>query len=156
MLMIWKTACAALTLLLLGAWCVPAAAQGRGPFGGCGEGGWGRSGAYFSHFDPAKVETLSGEVVSVQQVSPVKGVSQGVHLVLKTAREQISVHLGPAWYIDNQEPTIQPKDKLEITGSRVSLNGKVVIIASEVRKGDTSLKLRDGEGHPAWCGWRRR
>jgi hypothetical protein len=47
-------------------------------------------------------------------VRPVKGVSQGVHLVLKTDREQISVHLGPAWYLDNQEPTSQAKDKIEI------------------------------------------
>lgn len=135
---------------------VPAAAQGRGPGAGCGEGGWGREGAYLRHFDASKVEALSGEVVSVQRVQPVKGVSQGVLIVLKTAHEQISVHLGPAWYLDNQLPAVQPKDKLDITGSRIQLDGKTVIIASEVRKGDELLKLRDADGQPVWCGWRRR
>lgn len=148
-----KRVLALAAVVVFGLWASPATAQGRGP--GCGEGGWGREGAYFRHFDAAKVETLSGEVISIQRVRPLKGVSQGVHLLLKTDREQISVHLGPAWYIDNQEPVIQPKDKIVIIGSRIQLDGKVVIIASELKRGDTSLKLRDADGHPVWCGWRR-
>jgi hypothetical protein len=154
--MILRRLCVLVAMALLGAWATPAVAQGRKPGAGCGEGGWGRGGAYFRHFDAAKVETFSGEVVSVQRVRPVKGVSQGVHLVLRTDREQLSVHLGPAWYLDNQEPTIQAKDKVSITGSRILLDGKTVIIASEIHKGDESLKLRDAEGYPLWCGWRRR
>jgi hypothetical protein len=140
----------------LGLWAAPAVAQGRGAGAGCGPGGWGRQGAYWRLFDPSKIETLSGEVVSVQRVRPVKGVSEGVHLELKTEREKVSVHLGPAWYIDNQDPSIEAKDRVEIVGSRVQVNDKPAIIASEIRKGDEWLKLRDAEGYPLWCGWRRR
>jgi hypothetical protein len=140
---------------VLGLWAPAAFAQGRGG-AGCGAGGWGSQGSYGRLFDPSKVETLSGEIVSVQRVRPTKGSSEGVHLELKTERETVSVHLGPAWYLDNQDPVLQAKDKVEIVGSRVQLNSKPAVIASEVRKGDAALKLRDAEGAPLWCGWRRR
>jgi hypothetical protein len=42
-----------------------------------------------------------------------KGMSSGVHLVLRTSRETISVHLGPEWYIENQDIKITPKDKVD-------------------------------------------
>ena len=146
-------------LVLVGALvlqAVPAFAQGRGAGPGCGPGGWGRQGAYGRLFDPGKVVTLTGEVVSVQRVRQMKGVSEGVHLELKTNGEKISVHLGPAWYIDNQDRAIKAKDKVEIIGSRVQIEDKPAIIASEVRADGDSLKLRDAEGFPLWCGWRRR
>lgn len=143
-------------------WCVAGAlglagsalAQGRGA--GCGPGGWGGQGAYWRLFDPGKVETLSGEIVSLKRVRPMRGISEGVHLELKTDRETISVHLGPAWYLDNQDPALQAKDKVEIVGSRVQLDGKPALIASEVRKGEEVLALRGADGTPLWCGWRRR
>jgi hypothetical protein len=82
--------------------------------------------------------------------------SKGVHLTLKTDKETVSVHLGPAWYLENQDVKIEKKDRLEIKGSRVSFGGKPAIIASEVRKGDQILTLRDNDGFPVWSAWRRR
>jgi len=82
--------------------------------------------------------------------------SYGVHLVVKTDKETVSVQLGPSWYIENQDIKISPGDKVEITGSRVSFEGKSAIIAAEVKKGDEILKLRDENGYPVWSGWRRR
>jgi hypothetical protein len=82
--------------------------------------------------------------------------SYGVHIQLKTEKETISVHLGPSWFIENQDMVIHPKDKVEIKGSRVIFDGKPAIIASEVKKNDHVLKLRDENGVPVWAGWRRR
>jgi hypothetical protein len=82
--------------------------------------------------------------------------SSGVHLLVKTPKETISVHLGPSWYLDNQETKIDPKDNVEVTGSRITFEGKPAIIAREVKKGDEVLKLRDEHGVPMWAGWRRR
>jgi hypothetical protein len=50
---------------------------------------------------------------------------------------------------------IEPKDKVEVTGSRITFDGKPAIIAAEVKKGDEALKLRDDNGFPVWSGWRR-
>ncbi|NUO07559.1 MAG: DNA-binding protein [Candidatus Brocadia sp.] len=121
-----------------------------------GGGGWGIGAPYNKIYDPKTVETISGEVVSVDIITPMKGMCYGVHLMVKADKETISVHLGPGWYIENQDTKIEPKDKVEVTGSRVTLEGKPVIIAAEVRKGEEILKLRNKEGFPLWSGWRRR
>jgi hypothetical protein len=76
--------------------------------------------------------------------------------MVKTDKGALSVHLGPVWYIENQDIKIEPKDKLEIKGSRVTYEGKPAIIAAEVKKGDEVLLLRNDGGYPVWSGWRRR
>jgi hypothetical protein len=107
-------------------------------------------------YDSKSVETVSGEVISVSRITPRKGMSGGLHMNVKTDKETISVHLGPSWYLENQDVKIEPKDKVEVKGSRTSLGGKPAIIAAEVKKGDQVLKLRDDDGFPVWSGWRRR
>jgi hypothetical protein len=121
-----------------------------------GGGGWGMGGSYGRLYDPKTVETISGEVVKVERITPIKGMSYGVILMVKTDKETIPVHLGPAWYIENQDVKIEPKDKVEVTGSRVTFQGKPAIIAAQIRKGEEVLKLRDENGFPVWSGWRQR
>jgi len=121
-----------------------------------GSGGWEPGGAYGRMYNPATVETFSGEVADIQQFLPRGGMSPGVHLQLKTEEETIEVHLGPAWFIANQDVQIQMGDRLEVKGSRVTINDKTALIAAEIKKGDETLLLRDAKGFPAWSGWRRR
>ena len=117
-------------------------------------GGWGMNSGYGRMFNPNTVETVSGEVMKVEKIMPMRGMSYGIHLTVKTDRGDISVHLGPAWYIDKQEPAIQVGDKVEVKGSRVTFQGNPAIIAQEVRMGDRVLMLRDDNGYPMWAGWR--
>jgi len=121
-----------------------------------GSGSWGMGTPYGKMYNPKTVETISGEVVSVDKIIPMMGMSYGVHMTVKTDKETVSVHLGPAWYIENQDIKIEPKDKIEVKGSRITFQGKPAIIAAEVKKGDEILKLRDENGFPYWSGWRRR
>jgi hypothetical protein len=128
-----------------------------GPWGGWqGSGGWGKGGAYQSMFNPATVEKLSGEVVSVDQFTPMKGMNNGIHLTMKTDKETVSVHLGPAWYIERLDTQISAGDTIEVTGSRVTFQGEPAVIAATVKKGDAVLRLRDARGIPVWSGWRGR
>jgi hypothetical protein len=121
-----------------------------------GSGGWGTGSNYNGMYDTKTVETISGEVVSVDRMTPMKGMSYGVHLVLRTDKETVSIHLGPVWYIVSQDIKIEPKDRVEVKGSRITFEGKPAIIAAEVKKGDEVLKIRDENGFPSWSGWRRR
>jgi hypothetical protein len=121
-----------------------------------GSGGWGPGSQYNKMYDPKAVETISGEVTKVDRITPAKGMTGGVHMLVKTDKETVSVHLGPSWYIENQDVKIEPKDKVEVKGSRVTVGGKPALIASEVRKGNEVLALRDEAGFPAWMAWRRR
>ncbi|HEX6613982.1 MAG TPA: hypothetical protein VF022_08985 [Rhodanobacteraceae bacterium] len=132
----------------------PASGQGYGT----------RGMAYTGMYDPKTVETLHGEVVSVDRATPagglmermMRGTHYGIHLTVKTGKETISVHLGPAWYIENQAVKIAPKDEIEVKGSRIMFEGKPALVAAEVRKGNEVLTLRDANGFPVWIGWRRR
>jgi len=71
---------------------------------------------------------------------------------VKTDKDTVSVHLGPSWYLENQDVKIDPKDKVEVKDSRITFGGKPAIIAAEVKKGDEVLKLRDDNGFPVWSG----
>jgi hypothetical protein len=102
------------------------------------------------------VETVRGEVVSVEKTTPPEGRGFGIHLVLKTEKETIPVHLRPASYVEKQTPRIEAKDSVEVTGSRVTLDGKPAVIAARVKKGTEVLKLRDDAGRPLWAGTGRR
>ncbi len=119
-----------------------------------GSGGWGMGTSYQRMYNPASVETLTGTVEAVDKVIPMKGMSYGVHLQLKTQKETIPVHLGPGWYIERLDMKIEKGDKIEVKASRATMMGKPVIIAAEVKKGESVLKLRDENGIPVWGGWR--
>jgi hypothetical protein len=121
-----------------------------------GSGGWGPGTPYNRMYDPKAVETITGEVTSIDRITPNKGMAAGIHMNVKTDKETVSVHLGPSWYLENQDVKIEPKDKVEVKGAKTTFAGKPAIIAAEVRKGDEVLKLRDESGFPVWAGWRRR
>ena len=151
-LLVLAAAVSALALLLAGA---AMAQRGRGG-PGRGGGGWGLGSQFNRVYNPKTVETVSGEVLSVDKVTSGRGMSYGIHLKLKTAKETIPVHLGPGWYVEEQSVEIEPKDKVSVMGSRVTFEGKPAIIAGEVKKGDSVLTLRDENGFPLWAGRGRR
>lgn len=128
--------------------------------------GWGIGSVYNRMFNAATVETLKGVVVSVDSFSAMAanpavmpagpGMQPGIRLMLKTENDTISVHLGPAWFVENQESRILPRDSVEVTGSRITFNDKPAIIASDITKGRAVLRLRDEKGVPMWAAWRRK
>ena len=67
----------------------------------------------------------------------------------------MSVHLGPAWYLENQETQIQEGDMIDVLGSRITFEEGPAILAAAVRREDQGLHLRDEDGIPVWSGWRR-
>jgi hypothetical protein len=123
-------------------------ACGPEPQGGPGSGG---EAGYGRMYDPKTVETVSGEVLSVAKNTD-RGQDSGVSLTLRTAQETILVYLGPDWFLARQDLALAPRDRVEITGSQCTVNGKPALIAGQVKKGDKTLKLRDPAGIPAWAG----
>ncbi len=138
-----KQVAAALLILALVAGGADAVLAQGGP--GPGRGGYGRI------YDPKTVETVLGEVQRVDRVAwGQKG--QGVHLVLNTGKETLSVHLGPKWFLDRQPVKIMVKDRIQVTGSRVDFQGQPALIAAEVKKDGQVLLLRNPQGVPVWAG----
>ena len=90
-------------------------------------------GGYGGMYDVQTVQTVSGEVTSVEKVTYNRRGYHGMHLLLKTAEGDLSVHPGPSWFIDRQPMGIEPHDVIEVTGSRVACAGKPALIAAEVK-----------------------
>jgi hypothetical protein len=105
-------------------------------------------------YDPAKVEVVAGQVVSLEQITG-RGPGAAVVLKVNTGNETLSVHLGPQWFIDKQDMKLAAGDTVEIKGAKATRAGADIFIAAEVKKGSSVLKLRDENGVPAWAGWRR-
>jgi hypothetical protein len=101
-------------------------------------------------YDPKTVETVWGTVVSIEKITPEKKQGYWVDLMLQTGNGTIAVELGPAWYVDKQTPRIEVNDTIAVTGSRMTINGKPIVIAAEVRKQNEILKLRDANGMSFW------
>ncbi|MBI4644909.1 MAG: hypothetical protein HY790_12800 [Deltaproteobacteria bacterium] len=114
---------------------------------------WAQSGRrlhYSTLFNPATVDTVSGEVVRVEQVLSGSGADYCVHALLKTPRGQMTAILAPRGYMTAQGLTITPKDRVTVTGSLISVLGKPYILAMKV-EGDRTMKLREANGRPAWA-----
>jgi len=118
-----------------------------------GSGGWDKDTAYSKMFDPKTIETISGEIISIDKIIPIRGMFHGYQMIVKTDKETISVHTGPGWFMEQKRVKFMPKDKVEVTGSRINFDGKPVIIGTEVKRDDYTLKLRDETGFPVWDGW---
>jgi hypothetical protein len=146
--MIRKTAILTMALIL-GLAAVASAQPWRGYKG---SGGWGSGGQYQRMYDPKTVATVTGTVEAVETFTSMRGMSVGVHLTMKTEDGTISVHLGPAWYIERLDMKLDKGDTLEVKGSKILFDSKPAIIAAEVKKGDEVLKLRDENGIPYWAG----
>lgn len=106
-------------------------------------------------YDPKTVETLSGLVVSITPAPPPGSLPQRVQLTLKTESETLPVFLGPHPYIDQQGVKITALDRIQVRGSRITVQGKPAIIAQEIRRGNQVLKLRDEKGVPLWSPQKR-
>ncbi len=131
---------------------VVSVALARGPGGG-----WGCGSAYVRMYNPDTEVTFSGEISKIEEVQKPQGMSPGIHIMV-TGEDPCTmspIHLGPAWYLSNQETQLKVGDKVEIVGSKVEIDGSPAIIAREVRRGDEVLVLRDKSGVPYWAGWRR-
>ncbi|MCC6280924.1 MAG: DNA-binding protein [Saprospiraceae bacterium] len=120
-----------------------------------GSGNWCATNNYSRLFDASAIKDLNGSVVSIEKITPEKGMSTGIHLLVKTEKnETISVHLGPSWYLDNQDVQFVAGDVIKVKGSSITYQNAPAIIAMTVEKGGQVLVLRDKKGNPNWNGWR--
>lgn len=103
-------------------------------------------------FNIQTIETVSGEVKSLDTCTNIKNkeMQMGVCFTLLDKTNKYSVHVGPSWYLAEKNIQILVGDKLKVTGSKVMLNNKSSIIASEIKKNDLTIQLRDENGFPLW------
>jgi hypothetical protein len=146
-----KTGLFFLTLVIAIGMCGPSWAQpGKGQGRGMGPGMQGRL------YDPQTEVTVKGKVTDLgtcPSMGPgaVRGMSYR-SATLKTDQGEVVVHLGPAWYMDEQKLSLKKGDTLEATGAKTTQDDKTVILAREVTINGKKMTLRDNQGFPVWRG----
>ena len=116
-----------------------------------GSPGWEPESAYCRLYDAKHVVTLNGTVQRVEKITPMKGMGYGVYLMLKTDSETIPVHLGPTEFVAKQPIQFHASDVVQVTGSRVSCDGKPALLAATIQRGSDTAKYRELNGRPAWA-----
>ena len=102
-------------------------------------------------YNQATEITVKGTVDEVKDhMCPVSG-GMGAHVILKLGDgKTIEVHLATTKFVKTYELTFEKGDQLEVTGSKVTLDGVETIYAREVKRGNDIFVFRDKEGKPVW------
>ncbi len=108
-----------------------------------------KAGSDTPKYDPTKEVTLKGSVEEVKEIPGPKG-EMGVDLMVKTATEVVEVRLCPESVLKEFEVTFAKGDQLQVTGAKVKLDDKDVVLAREIVRGPDTIVLRDKRGAPVW------
>ncbi len=100
-------------------------------------------------YDPTKETKITGTIDEVKDFTAPKG-EVGVALMVKTDTTTVEVRLCPNSFLKEFEVTFNKGDKVEITGAKVRIEEKDVILAREIVRGNNTLVLRDKQGAPVW------
>ena len=112
--------------------------------------GWEDGSKFNSLFNTKTIDTVFGEIVSLDSVKPTKGMSYGIQLIVKTKKDTVTAVLCPTWFTKCLNICLKANDKIEIEGSRVTFNNKPIMIAARIICNGIILKMRNDKGHPIW------
>src|SRR3974377_602291 len=99
------------------------------------------------HYNPATEVRETGTVQGVREALGYRG-GPGTHILLKTDKEDLDVHLGPTAFVTQSGFTFAKGDHIEVLGSRVRVGATDALLARAVQKDGKTLVLRDANGIP--------
>jgi sporulation protein YlmC with PRC-barrel domain len=112
---------------------------------------WISGSEYNARFDASSIETIHGIVQSVGTFRPASHAVSGLLLTVRdTDGSLVTVQGGPRPYITRMEFSINPGSDVVVTGSRVQIGAREVLIATQIGTSGSTLKLRDSRGNPMW------
>lgn len=112
---------------------------------------WQPYSTYNQKFEPDKITSVKGTIQSVSTFQPESGAASGVQLKVRTDEGQtMTVHVGPQQFIRQKGMNFSSGQDIKVTGSKVTIDGESVIMASELTANDQTLNLRDSQGRPQW------
>ena len=101
-------------------------------------------------YDASSTVTLTG--VKVIRVDTLKtGDSPSLSALVESGTDSLNAMIGPVTFLASNSLTLAAGDMIDISGSKVSMAGRPSLIATEIKKGDTKVVLRNkATGAPAW------
>ncbi|MBC7841757.1 MAG: hypothetical protein H7099_05575 [Gemmatimonadaceae bacterium] len=101
-------------------------------------------------FDAASAVSLTG--VSIIRVDTLKqGENSSVSALFVSGSDSITAMIAPVTFLSSNSLTLAAGDVIDISGSKLMMAGKSMLVATEIKKGETKVVLRDkATGAPAW------
>lgn len=100
-------------------------------------------------YDVSKEVKIKGTIEDVKEMTMAKG-EAGVHLMVKTTSETIEARLCPSGYLKDFEVAFAKGQQVEITGAKLKIDDRDVILVREIVLGNNTVTLRDKQGAPVW------
>ena len=103
-------------------------------------------------YDRNTVTTVQGRVTAPPDAS-----ADPVTIDLQTGSEQMTVVLGPRWYLQDDNLVWKNGDEVTVRGAKaIGKNGKIYLLAQWISTlGGGQLTIRNDHGRPAWSGGTR-
>jgi hypothetical protein len=118
-------------------------------------GGFGMDSPYNQLWSAETPVALNGTVRGRLVAPPMDGMQNAVILTVSHPdRTPWEVHLGPAWFINNIGLQVETGDEILVSGSRVQLGERTIVLAETVTRNGTETFLRDRNGVPLWIAHR--
>jgi len=112
---------------------------------------WAQAPANAPKYDVANELTIKGVIDEVKDFQcPVSG-GMGAHLVVKTDKGLVTVHLALSKFMSEYGLSFAKGDEVVITGVRAKVgDDDNAILARKVERGNQTFVFRDKEGKPLW------
>ena len=95
-------------------------------------------------------ETKMNGIVQELKFLPPSGAKPQARLLMKSGTDDVEVYLCPKSFLDDMGVTFKKGDEIQVTGSKVKLDGAELTLARVVSKGEDKLILRFDNGKPVW------
>jgi len=99
-------------------------------------------------YDRANEVAVRGTVEEVRHMARA-GSPHGSYLVLRTETSVLNIHLGSRAWAANKGTRLTPGDLVEVLGVFARYGDSQILLAREVRKGETTLTFRNTRGFPS-------
>lgn len=114
--------------------------------------GRGTLGTQSVHHNPQKACQVSGQIIDVIEYTPSRGSAKGVYLSLSSHDKEVTVHLGPKWYVSQLPISFTIGDYISVIGFEGNIQDETVVIAQEILHPQGRYSLRDSRGGALWTG----
>jgi len=100
--------------------------------------------------ETANLQTVDGKVAEVVYLAGATADSGMVEVRVQAGGQAKLIRLGPSGFLKQGGLLLREGDAVVVKGFPVSGMEGDLVVATEVRKGDVTLSLRDTQGRPAW------
>lgn len=114
--------------------------------------GWGMDDPYNRLYDVQEVDTVKGVIRDIKEITPLPGMAPGLGMEIEEkSGDRYLVHICPLAYKDAASIGLKKGDKIDLRGCLVEIDGKEVIMAAKIKKGEKAVKVRlTSNGKPFW------